>query len=297
MINLNHLRYFYACALHGNMTNAAKSLEVTQPSLSQQIKIFEHDIGFELFFRNGRKLELTPKGKELFSRSQPIFKSIVNVVDFVEQKNTSTDTVSVAVSDEIERPFISQLVSSLIKQDRFKETKFSVVSKSAENVLQEFNSDNHDLLISHVPFKKIKPFIQFEFPVKLVTSKKQADFSHIQQNNLKYLINGLGQKLVLPSSGIKLRQEINHALKAQNINCEVIFESNILACITESIKQEIGCGFIPTPYILDDFKKNKLLVLGPSGGFWKHKLYLYSRDKNEVDLAQSFTDAIRRFII
>src|SRR5690606_6402559 len=143
---------------------------------------------------------------------QPIFKSIVNVVDFVEQKNISTDTISVAVSDEIERPFISQLISSLIKQDRFKETKFSVVSKSAENVLHEFNSDKPDLLISHVPFKKIKPFIQFEFPVKLVTSKKQADFSHIQQNNLKYLINGLGQKLVLPSSGMKLRHEINHAL-------------------------------------------------------------------------------------
>lgn len=59
MINVNHLRSFYICALHRNVTKAAEALHVSQPSVSQQLKLFEDELGFPLFFRNGRTLDLT----------------------------------------------------------------------------------------------------------------------------------------------------------------------------------------------------------------------------------------------
>lgn len=48
MVNLNRLNYFFVCAQFKQVTKAAEILEISQPSLSQQLKIFEEELRFEI---------------------------------------------------------------------------------------------------------------------------------------------------------------------------------------------------------------------------------------------------------
>lgn len=61
-MELRHLRYFITVAEELNFSKAALKLYTAQPSLSQQIKDLEEDVGVQLLHRTKRKVELTEEG-------------------------------------------------------------------------------------------------------------------------------------------------------------------------------------------------------------------------------------------
>ncbi|MEQ1303072.1 DNA-binding transcriptional regulator HcaR [Acinetobacter radioresistens] len=61
-MELRHLRYFITVAEELNFSKAALKLYTAQPSLSQQIKDLEEDVGVKLLHRTKRKVELTEEG-------------------------------------------------------------------------------------------------------------------------------------------------------------------------------------------------------------------------------------------
>jgi DNA-binding transcriptional LysR family regulator len=62
-MTLQQLPYFLAAAEHGSFSAAAESLFMAQPSLSEQIRRLEAELGVALFARGGRGLELTEAGR------------------------------------------------------------------------------------------------------------------------------------------------------------------------------------------------------------------------------------------
>ena len=71
-MDLRRIQYFFAVIEHGNLSSAAQSLRVSQPTLSRQIQSIEEQFQTPLFVRGGRGMMPTEAGKQLHERLQSI---------------------------------------------------------------------------------------------------------------------------------------------------------------------------------------------------------------------------------
>src|SRR5216684_4016111 len=69
-VNLRQLEYFPAIADEGSFSRAAERLLVAQPSLSQQMKSLEHELGGALLERLPKGVRLTAAGKAFMSEAR-----------------------------------------------------------------------------------------------------------------------------------------------------------------------------------------------------------------------------------
>lgn len=84
-MELHQIRYFIATAETGSVSRAAERCRVAQPSLSQQIRRLEDDLGVRLFDRQGRGMALTEAGRALLPRARRILAEVRDVHDHLRR--------------------------------------------------------------------------------------------------------------------------------------------------------------------------------------------------------------------
>jgi LysR family transcriptional activator of nhaA len=72
-LNFKHLRYFWVIAKAGSIARASERLHLTPQTLSGQISTFEELLGYRLFTRVGRRLELSEAGRVIQKYADEIF--------------------------------------------------------------------------------------------------------------------------------------------------------------------------------------------------------------------------------
>lgn len=78
-MDLRVLRYFLAVAREQNISSAAESLHLSQPTLSTQLKALEEELGKQLLIRGtkgSRKIQLTEEGMILRKRAEEILELV-----------------------------------------------------------------------------------------------------------------------------------------------------------------------------------------------------------------------------
>jgi LysR family transcriptional regulator, transcriptional activator of nhaA len=73
VLNFNHLYYFHVTASEGSIKAAADRLKVTQPTVSEQLRMLERALGVELFERTPTGLKLTLAGREASEHAAAMF--------------------------------------------------------------------------------------------------------------------------------------------------------------------------------------------------------------------------------
>jgi DNA-binding transcriptional LysR family regulator len=94
-MTLQQLSYFLAAAEHGSFSAAANTLLMSQPSLSDQIRRLEAELGVPLFVRAGRGVELTDAGRILRPYAERVLAESQEAMEAVrEVRNLTGGTVA-----------------------------------------------------------------------------------------------------------------------------------------------------------------------------------------------------------
>lgn len=116
-MELFQINYVLAVAQYRNFTRAAAELCLTPPSLSQQIKKLEDELGVELFIRTTRSVKLTQAGTEFVDRAQKITKDISDI-DGIMKKYVAGESgqLSIGCTPAMKSYGISHLISLFSKK-------------------------------------------------------------------------------------------------------------------------------------------------------------------------------------
>ncbi|MGP4077395.1 LysR family transcriptional regulator [Halobacillus sp. K22] len=74
------IKYFLEIAELKSFTKAAETFNISQPALSKQMKLLEEELGFPLFNRSVRGVDLTDKGQSLYQDLKPLFGQIERTI-------------------------------------------------------------------------------------------------------------------------------------------------------------------------------------------------------------------------
>ena len=119
------LKYFLTVAEIGNITKAANSMHLTQPTLSRQLQDLERELGQKLFVRGSKSVTLTPEG-------------MVSGDIFIGAGETKT----------------IKLIADVMKtlQKKYQKIKFHIVSGDSEDLSEKLDKGILDFCIFIEPF-------------------------------------------------------------------------------------------------------------------------------------------------
>lgn len=84
-MDIRQLKYFLEIAREGQITRAAKKLNMEQPPLSRQLRLMEEELGVTLFDRNGKRLQLTRAGELLQERADKLLQELDETMQAVKE--------------------------------------------------------------------------------------------------------------------------------------------------------------------------------------------------------------------
>lgn len=108
------LRLFAEIARYRSFSDAAEALNMTKGAVSYQVKTLEMDLGFALFQRRARGVELTPGGLKLLAACQSHYEEIE--AEILALKGVSTRTLTVGVSTYFAARWLSPRLMAFMQE-------------------------------------------------------------------------------------------------------------------------------------------------------------------------------------
>lgn len=149
------LAYFLKIAQTGTISQAARELHVTQPTLSRQLRALETELGTPLFVRAQHQMILTPAG----SRYQVAARQILMLVDRAKQTAQATDqALSGTVAIGCTETNGAELVARAIRQfhHQYPAVTFSLSDLDATDIQERLDQGTLDLGVILRPSETLK---------------------------------------------------------------------------------------------------------------------------------------------
>lgn len=246
---LRYIHYFLAVAEYGSFTRAAQALYVSQPALSQQIKLLEQDLAVQLFDRSGRTIRLTEAGRvyqqyasQALRELEAGKRALHNVQDLTRGNLRLALTPTYT-------PWLAGPLMARFWQ-RYPGITLTINEATQEQIERQLLADELDVglgyqcdnaaEISATPFmtESLSLIVNNRHPL---ASRHQISLSELGD-----------QPLILLDSGFATRKQIDAQLRTLSISANIVAETNTIGVILAFIQHAPVAALMPDSLIQPD---------------------------------------------
>src|SRR5437773_2249704 len=166
-MEIHQLRYFVAVAEEGSFSRAAAKVRVAQPSLSQQIRKLEAEVGQPLFDRLPRSVMLTEAGRCLIDYARQILASISDARRCVDElKGEVAGRVAVGAIPTIAPYVLPELVVTF--QEHYPEVTLEIVEDVTEGITRRIEAGELEIALAGSQLSTIANMVAASIGVSIV---------------------------------------------------------------------------------------------------------------------------------
>ena len=288
-MELRQLEYFVAVSKTLHFTKAAETLHIAQPTLSQQIKNLEDEIGTPLFDRTGKKTSLTEAGKILLTHSQRIFhemeqaQNAINDLNGLQRGKLTVGTLLTCIN--------YLLPPAILEFKRlYPNIELQVFGLRSKSILTGILENDLDLGIGFLPVENKEletiPLFTEEFSLAVPLDHQLANVSEIDMRELENI-----QMTLLPQDYF-LRTLIDTYSKEAGITIRPTLEMSTIDSLIQMVLEGVGATILPVPY-LDSLQMNQLVKVKLRHPSPKREIgFIFRKDKFMCTATKSFISQI-----
>lgn len=280
----NWLRSFHAVASTGGFTSASRSLNLSQPTITEQVKLLEHKFGVELFYRTGRTTELTETGQSLFRVTQNI---VGHVEEAIELLSTEHDFPSGNFTIGSVSPYG---VMSLVKtfQEKFPGLTPSVAVYHRHEILERLLSFQIDAAIigraGSAPRFYNVPYRTHQVYVLVPARHKWAKRKSITTADLR------DAPMILRESKSTTRAAFKSAMRKAGVPYRTVMEIDNREAIREAVALGMGYGLASNDGI-HSLPKDRLKIIPVSDAEMQIGLHIVClKNRRDRPLIKAFIE-------
>jgi len=254
-MELRQLKYFIKAAEMLNFSDAAKTLNIAQSSLSQQIRQLEDELNVQLFLRSNHSIRLTEAGELMLPFALRTIHDAEACTDRIRDlQQLLTGTLNIGVTYSFS-PILTETVISFMKL--YPRIKLNIVYKPMGELMELLTGRDLDFVLAFKPTRPVsdvESHILFQNSLSAVVSS-----THPLASKEKVTLAELEKyELALPSKGLQARNAFESLLTAYhhfqirlelnevNILLKLIRQTNLVTVLAEdSIYNEHDVKAIP----------------------------------------------------
>ena len=277
-------RAFIAVAQQGSLSAAARSLGVSQPTISSQIATLERQSQIELFHRQGYRMSLTGAGHKLLTLAQKLL-SLESEAEFFLRDSGKLNQGELKIGAV--GPFhVIEMVAAY--RARHPGMQLSIRMGNSQQVLHDLEHYSTDVAVLAGLYERpelvmreyarhaIILFAHVEHPF---ARREQVDISELQ-----------GQPLLLRERGSTTRVALETALHAAGVKPQLNLEIGSREAIREAVARGLGVGAVSEAEFIPDARFKPVRIAGDPAST---TTYLYCmKERSDSLLVRSFWDAI-----
>jgi len=142
-LDFRQLRYALSVSKERSFTGAAKRLNISQSAVSEQVKLLEEEIGFELFHRTSRGIESTDRGRTFLYESEQVMGDLLSLTDTARRlRGALSDTLTIGMGSGMAQIFIPRMFADLERD--LPGVRLEIMTAPTKNIFNELHEERID---------------------------------------------------------------------------------------------------------------------------------------------------------
>lgn len=251
-MELKQLEYFMAVCQELHFTRAAEKMGIAQPSLSQQIRLLEHEIGIPLFDRIGKRTVITEAGKTLLHHSYNVFHELSQArASISELQGLQRGTLKIGALLTVVNYLLPPTIIEF--HHRYPNVELAVLGLRTGDIYNGLLQNELDLGIVFLPMKhddlETIPLYKENLALAAPVDHPVAKEPFVTLDILKET-----PSVLLPSTYF-LRQLINEQCRVLEFVPQPVIEMTTMESIINMVGKGVGVTILPKAYL--DYIDNK----------------------------------------